>query len=699
LSDLSIISVDQNGTILTVDNLSGQSIPAGGYWIGANAEAAASVTEDYTLSDEFVNNTTTYFLVENFSGSVNTDLDTDDNGTLNSSPWDSIIDELGILESVGEQLYTSSTIGPDGTFLPPGAYRNSDNCGTWTLHTFASPPADVSPGTSNGTACVTSFNGASWTAGSPTATMDAVIVGNISGPVAAENLMVVEGVVVILNSGQFMNVDADLVNDGTITVASGGALEVGQDFENNGQVTIQSGGTLINMESTLGTGTVTMIRNTTFDASTGKYSFVSSPIANAQIAELGAVVYQYDETVPYETSGAAGGARYVSPGAPTTLMATGKGYASAYTGTVAFAGAPNTGDLSVSISKTDHSIASGDATEDPFEGFNLVGNPYPSAIDLNDFLTANSSDIEGSIWLWDDDNAAGTKGDNSDFITINSMGSVSGGTRSSDWNGYIGAMQGFFVQVKQSSSAGVHSVDFNNSMRSSANNADGNFFRSQDEKSTLKLSLTSIDGTLYDETLIGFANDAAVKKTAKYDAVKLQSGTTGFYSFKDDTKLAIQGLPVGLNAVVRLGANLLGESNEYQIAIEEVSNIDELIFLKDHDTGKVWDLRAGPYSFKSSREVNHDRFGLFITEEISGLDEELSSVSWTITEGNISVSGLSSQQARITIVDLAGKVIDEGVMNKVGNQYTFQTNLRKSNVYLFKIKNGQESFYIKAILK
>lgn len=674
LSNLSILTVDQDGQILIEFDLTGESIPADGFWLGANSEAGASVVEDYVLSTGMINNTTTFFLVDNFSGSVGDDLDTNNDGTLDVEPWDEIIDELGIIENVGENVFSATTFGPDGSFLPAGTYRNSDGCGTWTLHTFDSPPMDITPGVSNGSSCYTIFGMGDWTAGAPDGTIEAVIADDFTESATAEVMTILSEGSVVLESGEFLNVLGDLSNEGSVTISSGASLVTG-DITGDGAFTIQ--------------------RNTTFDETTGKYSFVSSPVADGEISDLGELVYEYDETELYQPAGNVGEDRYILTSA--TNMVVGKGYASAFTGTISFTGTPNSGNVTVGLSKTNHSAF--DAAEADYEGFNLVGNPYPSAISLNDFFTANSTVIEESIWIWDDDNDPGTKGSNSDFVTVNSLGAVSGGSRVSDWNGFIGSMQGFFVQVKESSIAGSYDLDFTNAMRSTANNTDGNFFRTVADEQKIKLSISSESGSFYDELLIGYVPDATAGKDSRYDAVKLITNKAGFYSYSGEKKFAIQGLPADYSHPVKLGAILPEVDQKFTLSLAEISDSDQLVFLLDEISGKVWDLKSGPYQFQSTESIVNDRFSILTTETVNSVQDINSNVAWLISSIQVAIKGLSEKQLTLQIFDLSGKLLDAGKMIQRGDQHVFDSKLNESNVYILRVTDGVSTYHKKAIIK
>jgi hypothetical protein len=76
----------------------------------------------------------TYVLVDGFSGAVGTDLDADDDGALDASPWTSVHDALGLLEG-GEPGYSYSTQlgGADfiNTTFGPDAFARLPVIGQW----------------------------------------------------------------------------------------------------------------------------------------------------------------------------------------------------------------------------------------------------------------------------------------------------------------------------------------------------------------------------------------------------------------------------------------------------------------------------------------------------------------------------------------------------------------------------------------
>jgi hypothetical protein len=109
------------------------------------------------LTNVLENGTVTLLLIEGFTGSAGDDLDTDNDGTLDSAPWDRIVDSVAVTDGgSSDHAYANVTLTPgfDGVpFTPGGASRipnavDTDSVGDWLRNDFdgAGIPA-LDPGT------------------------------------------------------------------------------------------------------------------------------------------------------------------------------------------------------------------------------------------------------------------------------------------------------------------------------------------------------------------------------------------------------------------------------------------------------------------------------------------------------------------------------------------------------------------------
>ena len=137
-----------SGVIEEVTDLTSQSIDSNGFFVAAESSFSLG-TADLTTSLSFENSdNVTHLLVLGFSGSSGDDLDTDDDGTLDSAPWTSIVDSVALVETVGsgDQIYSATTVGPDGSFVPGHVF----DCETegWLIGGFTLGANDT-PGAAN----------------------------------------------------------------------------------------------------------------------------------------------------------------------------------------------------------------------------------------------------------------------------------------------------------------------------------------------------------------------------------------------------------------------------------------------------------------------------------------------------------------------------------------------------------------------
>lgn len=95
----------------------------------------------------------THMLVFGFTGALNQDLDTNDDGILDLTPWTSILDSLAVVvdptATTSEKYYSSTVVGPDGLFAPGHVYRDPNFTGPWKIGQFNPIGGQDTPGKAN----------------------------------------------------------------------------------------------------------------------------------------------------------------------------------------------------------------------------------------------------------------------------------------------------------------------------------------------------------------------------------------------------------------------------------------------------------------------------------------------------------------------------------------------------------------------
>ncbi|MFO7662902.1 MAG: ExeM/NucH family extracellular endonuclease [Chloroflexota bacterium] len=142
-----------SGVIEAVIPLTGQRIPASGYFVVAESTFTLG-TADLTATLNFENDdNTTHLLVESFSGSLGDDLDTDDDGVLDTTPWAGEVSKIAIIReenppSGTEYHYGPPTVGPDGSSAPGHVYRCATGA-AWQIGPFDIAGGKDTPGAAN----------------------------------------------------------------------------------------------------------------------------------------------------------------------------------------------------------------------------------------------------------------------------------------------------------------------------------------------------------------------------------------------------------------------------------------------------------------------------------------------------------------------------------------------------------------------
>ncbi len=136
-----------SGVIEAIVPLDGFSINANGFFVAAESTftlggADAILPGGNPLNFENADNVT-HLLVWNFTGALDDDLDLDDNGVLDITPWQEVVDAVGLITANypptaegQEWVYADTLVGPDGPFVPGHVYRCVPK-GTWQIGPFA----------------------------------------------------------------------------------------------------------------------------------------------------------------------------------------------------------------------------------------------------------------------------------------------------------------------------------------------------------------------------------------------------------------------------------------------------------------------------------------------------------------------------------------------------------------------------------
>ncbi len=519
----------------------------------------------------------------------------------------------------------------------------------------------------------------SWDNESPDRTRDVIINGNYNGSAGSLescNLTVAGTLDFDNGTSNFVTVNEDLIIGGTFTLGDSESL-----FTVNALFPFQTGDII---------GSITKIESSTSLVNINDFTYWSSPVQGATIASVFSNanlnrVYYWDQAA---TSLFDGG----DVGDPTIvfgewLPASGtmtrvRGYISEgpisgsypQEHTVLFTGTPNNGTLGLGLVWNNDGNA--------FSDYNLVGNPYPSAIDADAFInSSDNSSIDGTIYLW----THNTQNNGNpiyqyttdDYATYNLSGGVAAGTGGAVPTSNIGSGQGFMVRAISNGQ-----VVFNNTMRLRDQNTQ--FFRgtetksaTAEEKDRIWLNVESSDGGAFNQILIGFFEGATDGHDRGYDGIKNGASWISFYSNIDTLRYAIQGLSsFSMDKRVSLGFDTyISDPLSYKISIHNIEGVlnSNDIYLVDNLLNITHDLKQADYEFDvDGVGYFEDRFTLQFTKSTLGVgDLELDNNFVVINEDNGLRLRSNSVITNIKVYDITGRLLVDDKPND--NEYNINT--------------------------
>jgi hypothetical protein len=553
-----------------------------------------------------------------------------------------------------------------------------------------------------------------WTAGVPTTSTKAIIDANYNavtnGNIQTCECQINSGKIVNISPNNFLEIQSNLSNEGILNI------------ENNGSL-VQVNDSAINK----GAGSINVTRNTTpyqkFD-----YTYWSSPIANLTIGATALSAWRMDYAYDFETVNFQD--LYSGIGYPQTLLGSdshddndddwhhigltspmipAKGYAIMAptsgvfpaTSIITFSGETNkinNGIITIPIALSQNNADNND-------DFNLVGNPYPSAISANDFINANLPNITGtlSFWTHKDDISVLNLGpglynfSNDDYAYYNLTGGTATGitigspsnSGSTPPTGFIASGQGFAVDAQNNNT----SLIFNNQMRNKGY-SNTNFWRQAiNQTDRIWLNLTNPDG-LFSQQLIGYFDNTTLNYDQGYDSVFIdKKNYINFYSIEGE-KYKIQARSNFVqDDIVQLGYTS-AVTGSFTIAIDNkegiLNDVSTEIYLKDNDLNIYHDLKNSPYNFSTVFGTYDNRF------EIHYTNPTLVNTPYTIKSNTVFIS---SKNDKTIIKSSLMKINKIFIYDILGRELLSKTNLNDFEFSTTNLQWSKQALIVKVVLE
>jgi PKD repeat protein len=438
----------------------------------------------------------------------------------------------------------------------------------------------------------------------------------------------------IAKNGSITSTNGDIDIDNNLIIMPDAWLtnETGNTLNISGGINIKADLSGLGSFLDKGTTNVSGISNVEQYLTSERWHLVSSPVSNATINTY------FDIYLKYYNEPSNSWTSLVEP--LTIPLNVGQGYAAwaddLYTGSskVVFSGGTlRSSDLI--INSLDYTSSS------PKAGYNLIGNPFPCALDWNaDWTTSN---LSGWVEIYENGIYRGWHP---------TLGGYNGMT-----DGIIPSTQGFWVRALNSSA----SLTIPSSERTH-NSQD--YYKSEPENNFPVIRLEAIAGDLSDETVIMFHPDGTDGFDGYYDLEKLYNSDESpqLYTFNEQSIFSFNVMAQNFNEkIIPVGFENIHEG-VYQIQVKELNgfNAELHFYLQDLITSEYYALiEGGAIWFAHSPLNNQHRFNLRITKSGLGYEDYSASGAEIFSYGEYVIVNTpeSVNPVEISVYDLLGQLI------------------------------------------
>jgi hypothetical protein len=300
-------------------------------------------------------------------------------------------------------------------------------------------------------------------------------------------------------------------------------------------------------------------------------------------------------------------------------------------------------------------------------GYNLIGNSYPSAIDI-DNSNIVWTNVDPMVWYY---NQAGKT-----YLVYPVGGTGATGSR------YIPAMQGIFVHVPDPQAAG--SVTFPNASRSNSATTYYKEMEAPNDVDVLYLKAQGNGRETYDILSVILRDYATINYDNLYDASKLSGGAESpqlYTVTPDEATLTINTLPyTGKTTTVPLNFMVFQNgTGSYSLTASNLQsfNTGTTIFLEDKKLNQTQELTVNPvYVFNYTDGDNSSRFMLHFFNPSFGINEAGNDNSMLIYSygHDVYLKDLTGhpEKGDFYLYDMLGqKIAQKPVADITLNKYTF----------------------------
>lgn len=495
------------------------------------------------------------------------------------------------------------------------------------------------------------------------------------------------------------------VNSGNFVIEKDFPVKVQNKVSNNAtetNFTIENDGQLLQVDDVENTGRITVKRNMSFTDDRKEYNYLASPVEGQHMKML----FGAASNTPYVLVLKESTNLFVNAAAADYTII-GKGFAvkeaiDTYTDSVAhFKGKPVNGSHPVTVTKTSEG-----------RGWNLIGNPYSSNLDLKLYYEQNDANMLPEFRFWDNRvnntyvqyggayngysyaiyNALSDEGNPAPGGDAgNNTGTPGTPTEVAGLYRYAKVSQGFLIRAVN---LGDHDLNFRNTQRT-VNQPDRGFFgKNEVLKDRYRLQLISPSDLHLTNTVVYF--EGGSNSFGLEDSRHPSSGASdAFYSLAGTDKTVINGRAAFEDTDVIALGNKHYVSGNYTIrAIDRIGVFanGQSIYLKDKALNIITDLTAGDYAFTTEAGDFTNRFEIvYKPAVVLAADDASRTLAEVYRDGSDFVVRADRTVETVEVFDASGRLLI--TVNGSARELRFGASPLTDGIYVVKARlKGGDTF-------
>ena len=539
----------------------------------------------------------------------------------------------------------------------------------------------------------TTYYGSGWSNGLPDTTKKAIFTNNyaLQDNITACSAEISNNAIVTVPEGKNFTINNELeVNSGNLIVESDANLvQINNDAQNIGNITVKRKAKMKRLDYTYWSSPVSGQNLKNFSSSTLDTRFYVYNEGNNYFDG----VFNYSSYPGFTVANA-----FPLQNKTTYNFETAKGYAirapnnystSEQTVDWTFTGVPNNGSQSIAVKKSKN-------------GYNLVGNPYPSSIRFSSLKALNGS-LDYPVYFWNNSYTNPPQQQGASYTQENyAILTASGGVKSTNGtqkpSDTISVGQGFIVAVTANAN-----LVFNNSIRLAAKGQFFNMRKANSEVNRFWINFKT-PANNNSEILIAYIEGATNDYDKDYDATLFTNTSDKIYSIQNDKELAIQGRSPNFTATDKISLGVaFFEPGNYEISIAQVEGIfngSQAIYLRDKNLNTTVNLSERAYQFFANAGETKDRFEIVYKPDSTLETDNISKNQEIIiyeNNGSIFIENKANKIAEIQIFDAGGRLLNISKPND--HKFDIEKSKFDKGLLIFKINLKDKTTTKKFLLK